>query len=730
MSKKDYIDAINELKVDDKFKKETINKIKMGGKSMKKKPHIYALAVVMLVIVISAALQANIDRDNIYDLDTAGERLSLPTVNSFDNLYSLLKLEKTDGIKEFATKSEAQGINLEDGGMRNAMVATEESAINADTVAGTGDYSKTNIQVANVDEGDIVKTDGRYLYYISNPKVVIIDAENPEEMKIVNEIEYDPNEFYPSELYVNDDVLVVIGGVVSYRTMKSSIEATEDRAISQNHSEFVIAKVYDISNKEDAKLEREIQIEGSYLTSRMIGENIYFLANKYIYTYYIEKEELDENEFKPQYRDSVTGNELKCLEFPDIYYFPDSEEKNYLNIASFNINSDNEANISSYLGAGNCVYVSENNLYVTNTKYEYEQTEEATKVDEEYKTLQFIMPENHKITTNIYKFGLDNGNVDYSAVGTVPGQPLNQFSMDESDSNFRIAVTDSTSWNQETNVNNLYVLNDKLEIIGSLEGLAEGERIYSVRFIGERAYMVTFVQVDPLFVIDLSKPESPVVLGELKVPGYSNYLHPYDENHLIGFGEDAETNKDGRTLSTGMKMALFNVSDPNNPKELYSEKIGERGTHSEILYNHKSLLFSKEKNIIAFPITITEETSNYNNNLKFSGAIIYGLDLDKGFYLKGTIADQEIINGYRDYDYYKVIERIVYIKDTLFTLSKKLVKSVDMQTTKEKGQIEIELSESRYMNNIMPLEEVLVEPTQPADDVREVEPYMPSDVRQ
>jgi len=311
--------------------------------------------------------------------------------------------------------------------------------------------------------------------------------------------------------------------------------ATADMAISPNNTQFTTAKIYNIENKENIQLEREIEIEGSYLSSRMIGDNIFFMANKYIYTYYGIKEELDENEFKPQYRDTAVGTSIKSLEFSGIYYFPDSEEKSYLNVASFNINRNEKANIDSYLGAGRCVYVSENNIYVTNTKYEYEQIEEQ---DSPFEGVVKMSINKHNITTSIYKFGLDNGIAKYSGMGTIPGEPLNQFSMDERNNNFRIATTNSTSWDIESNTNNLYILNNELKIIGSIEGLAQGERIYSVRFIGDRAYMVTFVQVDPLFVIDLSNPNNPVVLGELKIPGYSKYLHPYDENHIIGFGED------------------------------------------------------------------------------------------------------------------------------------------------------------------------------------------------
>ena len=236
------------------------------------------------------------------------------------------------------------------------------------------------------------------------------------------------------------------------------------------------------------------------------------------------------------------------------------------------------------------------------------------------------------------------------------------------------------------------MLDEKLNIPGKLENLAKGEKIYSVRFMDNRAYIVTFVQTDPLFVIDLSNPTNPTVLGELKIPGYSKYLHPYDETHIIGFGEDTITENYGYgpvVRTNGMKMALFDVTNPTEPKEMYSIKIGDRGTYSELLNNHKALLFSKEKNIIAFPISICKNINNYHSDVKFQGAIIYGIDLEKGFIEKGKIMHMETENGYIEYDYSKAVERIIYIKDTIFTVSKDLIKATDMNTMQELNELKI-----------------------------------------
>ncbi|CAK4820236.1 unnamed protein product, partial [Aphanomyces euteiches] len=194
--------------------------------------------------------------------------------------------------------------------------------------------------------------------------------------------------------------------------------------------------------------------------------------------------------------------------------------------------------------------------------------------------------------------------------------------MDEYGGYFRIATTTGEAWrnDEQTTKNNVYVLNEALEITGKLENLAPGERIYSTRFMGNRAYIVTFKQVDPLFVIDLTHPQAPKVLGSLKIPGFSDYLHPYDENHIIGFGKDTVEMSNGNggiagvgsttAFYQGMKIALFDVTDVSHPIEMFKESIGDRGTDSELLHNPKALLFNKEKGLLAFPVTLMKIDPN------------------------------------------------------------------------------------------------------------------------
>ena len=262
--------------------------------------------------------------------------------------------------------------------------------------------------------------------------------------------------------------------------------------------------------------------------------------------------------------------------------------------------------------------------------------------------------------------------------------------MDEYKGNLRIATT---SYNRKYETeNNIYILDKDLNEIGYLEGLAKEENIYSVRFMGKTGYVVTFKQVDPLFVIDLSNPEKPEVKGKLKIPGYSSYLHPYDDTHVIGIGKNTEETEYGSTVNTNMKMSMFDVSDLENPKEMFSVSIGGKGTYSEILNNHKALFFNKEKNLIGFPITIYDENisnTDYRSRTKMQGAIIYEINLDKKeFKEKGTISIKNDESGYYSYDYSKVITRLIYIGNKIYALSDSIMKVVDIDSLKELGELE------------------------------------------
>ncbi|WP_010491490.1 beta-propeller domain-containing protein [Paenibacillus elgii] len=657
---------------------------------------------------------------------------SLPTVGSRERMEALLK-------ESASVHGNGRGMVLLGD---NAVAVTEKSSAAAPQAAGSASkqasdaaaptYSGTNVQVQGVDEADVIKTDGTYIYQVNRDRVLVTKASPAESMSVVSTVYWaDPN-FYPQELYVDDHYLVVVGNT-SYPTYEKSGPVPYDASPAASvEPDIGTAKkmvvwpgrptrsttktiVYELGDRTQLKQVREAELEGHYVSSRKIGDSLYVATNKSMNYFWIMRQEADSvakqaNESLPAYRDSAVGDQFITIGYEDIRYFPKAVEPNYLLIGGLKLSKpDQKMQVTSYLGSGQNVYASPDNLYVTVSEYEPLKENEQT-VQADGKTTFIPAPLN--MTSAIYKFGMDNGTVRYVGRGKVPGHALNQFSMDEHNGYFRIATTSGDMWrnDEHTSKNNVYVLNESLSVVGKLEGLAPGERIYSVRYAGNRAYMVTFKNTDPLFVLDLSNPQAPAMLGKLKIPGYSDYLHPYDENHLIGFGKEAVevANKKGDGSDTvafyqGMKLALFDVSDVANPKELFKETIGDRGTESPLLYNHKALLFSKEKQLLAFPVTVaevkdktganTQENASKYGDFTFQGAYVYGLDLQKGFQLRGKIThltgDDMNKAGQHWYGSERNIERLLYIGDTLYSSSPDMLKANDLNTLREVGSLQL-----------------------------------------
>ena len=630
---REFINGIYEKYEEHKTDKKQKNKY-----YIKKITNIAAVFIIIfssLILLTGCSIKENPISENEKLEET---KIKLKTLGSFENFYNIMK--ENYGT----TESEKSGI-LE------SLEAVKDTATNS----VESNSSETNTQVENVDEADIVKVDNNYIYYISNKKVVIIRADNPENAEKVSEIDYTNQEFNPNEIFVNNNHLIVIGNINEEITVINSIDETltKDIAFAPEYKCGII--IYDISNKGLPKEVRKIEIEGVYLSSRMIDDSIYLIANKNIYVSGLIKneiEDLDENNYKVHYTDTIISQEEKIIDYDKIYYFEQMESSNYLTMLGINLNNNEEADIQTFLGAGDIVYASERNLYLAKTNIEY---------DTNFKI--------QNSNTKILKFKLNNGKIEFQVEGVIDGVVNNQFSMDETGGYFRIATTTGDIWNlDETTSNNLYILNEKLEVVGKVTDFAKQEKIYSVRYMNDKAYVVTFKEVDPFFVIDLSEPTNPQIIGELKLPGYSTYLHPYDENHIIGIGYD--TKEDGtRIMNNGMKMVMFDVSNLSNPQVLFKIDIGDKNTSSEITYNHKSILYSKEKNLIAFPIL------NYGRKQINSSAVIYEINLEKGFKLKGEITN--LTNNYLEN-----VERIVYINDVYYTLSKELIKVANMETLK------------------------------------------------
>jgi uncharacterized secreted protein with C-terminal beta-propeller domain len=511
-------------------------------------------------------------------------------------------------------------------------------------------YSKTNIQVEGVDEADVIKTDGEYIYLISGKNVTIVKAYPAEEAEILFQIELDGT---LRGAFINGDKLVIF---------------------EETHTNGTLTriKVYDVSDRENPHLKRDYSTDGNYFNSRMIGDYVYAVIN--------HGARLIEGEVSLPKIHSNRG--VEEIDVSGIYYsdVPDYAYT-FTTIVALNTQNDEEepTHESILLGAARGMYVSLNNIYVT-------------------------FPEVER--TLIYRIHIEGNKIEFAANGEVPGYVLNQFSMDEHLNYFRIATTTghvARSSEQATSRNHVYILDMNLRVVGMLEDLASGEKIYSARFMGDRCYLVTFRKIDPLFVIDLKNPDEPRVLGELKITGYSDYLHPYDENHIIGVGKETVAAEQGDfSWYQGVKISLFDVSDVENPKEIDKYEIGDRGTDSPVLTDHKAFLFDRSKNLLVLPVLVAEISEEKHSNgfppsrrgdYIWQGAYVFDVSLSEGLVLKGGVThvndDADLMkSGYYSPSSYSV-KRSLYIDNVLYTISDKKIKMNSLETLDEINEVEL-----------------------------------------
>lgn len=444
--------------------------------------------------------------------------------------------------------------------------AMDDAVVEEDTSTSVNkDHGTTNTQEKDVDEGDIIKTDGNYLYIANNGEGNSVSIVDVKAEKMVESAQIDLKETETiREIYINGDKLVIVGYLLnenddeSYRYNKY---AMYDCVVYVANDTFV--KVYDISDRNKPKLVTEYSQQGGYDNSRMIGTKLYTISEYYVNAY--------SDDYRDQCIPEVTVNDV-CEPIPAgcISIIEESPSTTYAVITTLDLSKDTEPESEAILGECNHLYASSKGLFLCET------TGNAT-----------------QDTTKIYRFDYTDTGVDYKCTGKVNGYINNQFSMSYDGEYFRIATTannakvdgDVVSFSIEDRTNNLYILNNKMEIVGMVEDLAEGEQIESVRFVGNMAYVVTFRQTDPLFVIDLSNPEKPTVKGELKIPGFSEYLHPITQNLLVGVGQDGtETGTNG-----DCKVSLFDVTDPYTPKETIAIPVakGSGYVSTGVAYNHK-----------------------------------------------------------------------------------------------------------------------------------------------
>lgn len=554
------------------------------------------------------------------------------------------------------------------------------------------EYSQTNVQEAGVDESDKVKTDGEYIYVSSGNSIHIVNAVPADSMSALSTI--DVNGAVDS-IYLYNDILVVLYNPIGHIT---HLNWVGDNGFLwgmglpywipvQSQTGILIT---DVSNPLSPDKIKEWTIDGWMISSRLTNGKLH-LVQQFLpdlpplqYTYNTAAEESEVIAANEQVMASVNLEDLipyyevideqgspvdsAPLITPENFYHPgDSEGGSIVSIISFDLDDfPDEFQSVGLIADASTVYASTEALYIAASKWNYGINDSSK--DEYYRT-------------SLYKFDLNSDNVALEGYGETKGRIINQFSMGEYNDVLNIA-TSTGGWGADlrSNIYCLEVDHNKLKIIGRLEGLAPGEDIYAARFIGTRGFLVTFVKVDPLFTIDLSNPVNPVVAGELKVPGYSDYIHPLGDDHLITIGKDAILDENNMVWYQGLQLSIFDVSDFSDPLLLHTELIGDRGTTSEALDNHKAFTFWAENGLLAIPVKLyehqTEPAYPYTHgDHTFTGLYVYRVTIDGGFEYLGRIDTAPLEETY----YYYNWTRGLFIDEDVYAVNAEAVRSAPIE---------------------------------------------------
>ncbi|MBO5106109.1 MAG: beta-propeller domain-containing protein [Clostridia bacterium] len=497
------------------------------------------------------------------------------------------------------------------------------------------EYSTTNTQVADVDEADIIKTDGKFIYSVSsilkskNQRVNISKAEKGQ-LENVSVI----------ELKFNDSTYIEISDI--YLTSKTLAIIINSMGEENN----TILRLYDVSTPYAPKQKKEVTFSGNLLSSRLIKNNIYLFTNEYFYE---KPNENDVCSYVPSVQ--IDGDAPCPVAEEDICIFKGAIDRSYTSVFLVDTESGKITDSKSTVGGGSTIYANTKAIYLA-----------ANDISSSYFTRETI--DEYKNKTRLIRFDIKDGGITAVAEGEVDGTPLNQFSMDEHNGYFRIVTTVTTAYDTK---NAVYVLDSQLKIVGKTTDIAKGERVYSVRFMGDTGYFVTFRQVDPLFAVDLSNPKEPKILSALKIPGFSNYMHPWGDGMMLGIGADADE-KTGAVK--GIKLSMFDISDPKNVTEKDKEILDILG--SDVGVEHKAILANFNKNLIGF----AANDGNY---------YLYSYAKDKGFTKKATlkIPRNEDAEIYYSYYFYAQNTRGIYIGDYFYLCGPNGINSYSLLNFKE-----------------------------------------------
>lgn len=539
----------------------------------------------------------------------------------------------------------------------------------------TVDHSSTNTQEETVDEADIVKTDGTYIYAMdSRGDIRIVEAAS---MKLVSEISGDRNADY-LELYLNGDSLQVIRQQETYITYKGSVNlsapdgktqdnkskasdtSAESNTVRASYSvpvTTVAVDTYDISDRENPKQTGTCQQDGTYLSSRR-NKNYLYLFTSYA------PDTTEGAEAKIKYIPRIGEDYIEC----DHIYLPAVEGttdysydgRNYLVASSISDEkADQISDCMAVVSGAETFYVSEENIYSAVSAWNASGTESRTE---------------------IVRIGYEDGTFTEGSTGSVSGELNNNFSMDEYEGNLRVVAT-TAGWNKDSGEysrsNGLYILDTDMKTIGKIENLADNEEIRSARFMGKTGYFVTYRNTDPLFSVDLSDPEKPEVLGELKITGFSEYLHFYGENKLLGIGW--ETDPDTGSVE-GLKCSMFDITDPSDVKE--TDRIVLKNVSTcDALSNYRAILASPEKNLFGFAYGLYRNSGTgdyYHTEEQYYYSLLSYNEKDgfvPGAYL--NIAQSGLFDNELSSSEYRSL-RGVYISDTFYLVTENGISSYDM----------------------------------------------------
>ena len=505
------------------------------------------------------------------EVDASGE---FKQADSEEELYKTLQeLEKQTG-------SYARGgdvMLLEESAEITTMDAGAADTAANQKVTGEADYSQTNVREAGVDEGDVVKTDGSYLYILkSSGSVRIVDIRGTK-MKEIAEIQPEKLNESIEDLYLDGDRLMLV--TTGY---ESSMEEAESDMYTVNRYQYTALTVYDITEREHPEMTGRITQEGDYRQSRKNGDYVYLLT-----------------QYSPSLGDSFEDSSVmplvngQKLAISDVYLPDQTSQPDYLVASGINIQDPENVISSKAIVSGAAdFYMSSDNLFICNNNWN-----------------------DGKSSTEILRFACEDGEITAGAMCELPGVLNDTFSLDEYQGYLRVLLTEDS--NGESN--SLYILDADMQVTGAIRDLADGETIRSARFMGTIAYFVTFRQTDPLFCADLSDPDNPQILSELKLTGFSSYLHPYGDHLLLGVGYEAEEETGSQT---GVKLSMFDISEPSQVEEL-DKYVIKGASYLPSDYDYKAILADGEKNLIGFVCDGEYLVFSYDEEKGFQNLLTY-----------------------------------------------------------------------------------------------------------